>query len=244
MTTRLFISDLHLEEPESRVFLRFKELMLSECRFVDEIHLLGDLVEMWIGDDDDAQIAISLNSVLSQASEHCDVFVMHGNRDFLFGDKFAKQAGVCLNADPFLTEDGLLLTHGDAYCTDDAAYQQMRSMFRSDAWQSDILSKTLSERKALGQMLRAQSKAENSNKSANIMDVNAAVTQAQFAETAAMTMIHGHTHRPGIHRLGGTTRYVLGAWERCGWGLHQDDDKFELFCFPLSRPYELFTVKA
>ena len=237
MTTRLFLSDLHLEETQSPVFLRFKELMLRECKNVDEIHLLGDLVEMWIGDDDDADIARALTQVLSHACRHCSVFIMHGNRDFLFGENFATQTGVKINSDPFRTEDGLLLTHGDAYCTDDTAYQQMRTMFRSEAWQADVLGKTLPQRKALGQMLRAQSKAENSNKRGNIMDVNPAVIHAQFQKQNVTTMIHGHTHRPGIHQSGGTLRYVLGAWEHCGWAIRQDSDHLELFCFSLARPY-------
>jgi UDP-2,3-diacylglucosamine hydrolase len=237
MTSRLFISDLHLEDVQSLRFQRFRELMLWESKAVDEIYILGDLVEMWIGDDDDTEIATALTDTLKQARQHSSIFVMHGNRDFLFGNQFADQTGTELIADPHLTNDGLCLSHGDAYCTDDTAYQQMRSMFRSEAWQTDILSKTLAERTALGQMLRAQSKSENSNKSANIMDVNFDAARGLFDETGATTMIHGHTHRPGIHRCDETTRYVLGAWERCGWALRQDNSRLALECFSLARPY-------
>lgn len=237
MISRLLISDLHLEDPKSAAFLRFKELVAAEREQVDELFILGDLVEMWIGDDDDTEIARELTALLREATKQCAVYVMHGNRDFLFGDKFARDTGISVVSDPFLTDDGLLLSHGDVHCTDDEAYQQMRTMFRSAAWQTDILSKTLGERKALGQMLRSQSKAQNANKSSNIMDVNEGAITSAMMEHGAHRMIHGHTHRPGIHGSQLSMRYVLGAWERCGWLIRQRDQQLDLECFPLNKPY-------
>lgn len=237
MTNRIFISDLHLEEAKSTAFLRFSELLTNEAARVEEVFILGDLVEMWIGDDDDAEVAEKLTQLLRETAKQCAVFLMHGNRDFLFGDRFASDTGVHIVSDPYLTDDGLLLTHGDAYCTDDEAYQNMRTLFRSASWQSEILSKTLTERKALGQMLRSQSKAENANKSANIMDVNRDAIDAVLAKHDARLIVHGHTHRPGKHTSENHTRYVLGAWERCGWLIRQRETQIDLECFPLNRPY-------
>ena len=235
MPTRLFISDLHLEDVDSQTFRRFSEVLNYESGQVDEIYILGDLVEMWVGDDDDAEIAIALAEAIR--SSQCPVYLVHGNRDFLFGDAFSETTGAKILSDPYLTQDGVLLSHGDALCTDDEKYQEVRALFRSEAWQQDILSKSLTERKALGQMLRAQSRAENANKATNIMDVNNDAVSTLLAEHQPHTFIHGHTHRPGIHPVEGAVRMVLGAWERCGWLIRQTDQDFHLECFALNKPY-------
>ena len=178
LPSRLFISDLHLEDPQAPSTLRFQECLNAEAPRVDEIYILGDLVEMWVGDDDKSDIATLLKNTLTDTAKTTRVFLMHGNRDFLFGTKFEAETGVSLLEDPHCTPDGLLLSHGDRYCTDDAKYQAARTLFRSADWQRDILSKTLAERTALGQMLRAQSRQENANKSVNIMDTNAEALSA------------------------------------------------------------------
>ena len=233
---RIFISDLHLQEPNSAAFLRFQECLQAEASRNDEIYILGDLVEMWIGDDDDSACAGALIETLASVKD-CPVYVMHGNRDFLYGDDFASRASVQVISDPTLLEDGILLTHGDRYCTDDAEYQSMRAWFRSSAWQDDILGKTLDERKSLGEMLRAQSAAANSNKAANIMDVNLSEVSSEAAQHGANKLIHGHTHRPGQHDDPNTTRYVLGAWDRVGWLGRQCDHEITLECFSLAHRY-------
>lgn len=235
MTRRVFISDLHLEDTASPSFHRFRELIEIESQRVDETFILGDLVEMWVGDDDDADLATELTRVLYNAG--AEVFLLHGNRDFLFGERFADATGTNILPDPYLTADGTLLSHGDALCTDDEQYQQMRALFRSDAWQADILSKTLTERKALGEMLRSQSKSENANKASNIMDVNEQALIELLNEQNPHTFIHGHTHRPGIHPVQSCRRMVLGAWEKCGWLIRQDGENFQLESFPLNRAY-------
>ena len=239
---RVFISDLHLENHESPRFQRFAECLSAESVWADEIYLLGDLMEMWVGDDDDTPLARNVTQVLAAAADRAGVFLMHGNRDFLFGDGFALRAHLQLLEDPHLIDGDVLLSHGDAWCIDDQAYQQMRSMFRSAAWQDDILAKPLDERKALGQMLRARSRAENANKSSNIMDVNVSAVMQSAAAHNARTLIHGHTHRPGRHEKDDTRRYVLGSWERCGWLLRQSGAHFQLECFSLARRYESGTA--
>jgi UDP-2,3-diacylglucosamine hydrolase len=238
---RIFISDLHLDDPQAPAFRRLIECLSKEAPGLDEIYILGDLVEMWIGDDDDSQTATCLRTTLAEAALHTKVYVMHGNRDFLFGETFAQQTGVHLIADPHRTSDGLLLSHGDALCTDDKAYQNMRLLLRSDAWQQDILSKSLAERKAFGEGLRSQSRNTNANKPSNIMDVNHNACRDLVAQHNAHTLIHGHTHRPGIHpRVTGHAdfkRIVTGAWERCGWICRQHNETLALECFSLARRY-------
>lgn len=234
---RIFISDLHLEDPAAPAFQRFQECLALEATRNDEIYILGDLVEMWIGDDDDSQLASELCAVLAATTAQCPVLLLHGNRDFLFAAEFANATGVTLLGDPHLSADGVLLSHGDQYCTDDQEYQAMRTLFRSEAWQQDILSKSLDERKALGQMLRAQSRNSNANKATNIMDVNADAVRTSFSQHDARVLIHGHTHRPGTHRADNYVRWVLGAWERVGWLARQQDQHLQLEAFSLARRY-------
>ena len=236
---RIFLSDLHLDDPQAAAFQRFAECLAIEAERVDEIYVLGDLVEMWIGDDDDGAAATALAELFTRTTAVCPVYLMHGNRDFLFGELFAQRTGVQLIDDPYLTTDGLLLSHGDALCTDDQEYQHMRALLRSDAWQADILSKSLQERKAFGQALREQSRTSNANKAANIMDVNPAATKTLMdaQQPAQHVLIHGHTHRPGVHQTPSFTRMVTGAWERCGWLCRQQDQQLRLECFSLARRY-------
>jgi UDP-2,3-diacylglucosamine hydrolase len=235
---RIFLSDLHLSDPEDKVFIGLAACLEAEAKQVDEIYILGDLVEMWIGDDDNSPIAAALTELLSNASKHCKIFLMHGNRDFLFGEKFATQAGVKLINDPTTLDEEILLTHGDALCTDDGEYQEMRKILRSEAWQQDILRKSLAERIKFGQDLRAESIANNANKSSAIMDVNASAV-TNFVTPNIKRLIHGHTHRPGEHKIGQrqSKRIVLGDWGPCGWLCRQVGDKFTLECFNLAHRY-------
>ncbi|MEM7098349.1 MAG: UDP-2,3-diacylglucosamine diphosphatase [Pseudomonadota bacterium] len=235
---RIFISDLHLEALEAPAALRFRELLTAESERVDEIYILGDLVEMWVGDDDDSDIAVWLTQTLAECS--VPVYVMHGNRDFLFKDQFANQAQVQLIPDPYIAGKDLYLCHGDSLCTDDQEYQTLRAMFRSEAWQHEILAKSLIERQAFGNALRAQSRVANANKASNIMDINEGALLEAVQPTGVDTVIHGHTHRPGHHQhAGNIRRYVLGAWEKCGWLCRQRNHTLQLECFSLARRYEI-----
>ena len=235
---RIFLSDLHLDDPLDRVFSGFAACLETESTQVDEIYILGDLVEMWIGDDDNSPIALALTELLTTISKRCPVFLMHGNRDFLFASEFANRTGVTLISDPSTLDGSLVLSHGDALCTDDIAYQQMRKVLRGDAWQTEILRKSLEERQVFGKGLRAQSIANNANKSSAIMDVNAAAVTDLIGANVT-TFIHGHTHRPGIHPIEqrGAQRIVLGDWGPCGWLCRQVDDTFTLECFNLAHRY-------
>ena len=235
---RLFISDLHLDHPTNPQFLRFAECLAVESNKVDEIYILGDLVEMWIGDDDDSPLAKELQAVLKRTTAKCSVYLMHGNRDFLFGESFAHRTGVTIINDTHAAASGLLLSHGDQLCTDDAEYQALRVQLRGSSWQSEFLSRPLAERRAFGDDLRRRSTQENANKASAIMDANPHAIDELITSQGAQTLIHGHTHRPEIDpRPGGQQRIVLGSWERCGWLCRQHQQHFSLECFSLARRY-------
>ena len=148
----LFISDLHIDETRPAVLAGLRRLVDAEAPSVDAIYILGDLVEVWVGDDDDGPVAESIREALATAAQRCEVYVMHGNRDFLIGAAFALDTGATLLEDPSVVEvdnDRVLLAHGDAYCTGDVDYQRLRALFRSSTWQSEVLSSTIEQRRAL-----------------------------------------------------------------------------------------------
>ena len=237
--TTLLVSDLHAHGTAPRVLAGFTAFIEREAARADALYILGDLAEAWLGDDDDSQDADALRAALSQATRRCPVSVMHGNRDFLFGERFATDTGIALIGDPHVAEIGqqrVLLAHGDAYCTRDAAYQQARATFRSPAWQRETLSRSLAERRQMARQLRDGSRAANANKPDNIMDVTPEAVAAAMREHDCTVMVHGHTHRPGIHDVplpgGAGRRYVLGDWNRCGWVLRMGNEP-TLECFAL-----------
>lgn len=239
----LFVSDLHIDETRPAVLAGLQRLIDAHADAVDSLFILGDLVEVWVGDDDDGPVATAVRETLAAAARRCRLFVMHGNRDFLIGPRFAADTGATLLDDPSVVEvdgDRILLAHGDAYCTRDAAYQRTRTLLRSSAWQAEVLASSLDERRALAASLRATSIAANENKAANIMDVTPSRIEQALDDTDTSLLIHGHTHRPAIHDLGnGRRRIVLGDWNRCGWKLLLDRGDAALSCFPLPFGGEL-----
>ena len=234
---RLYLSDLHLDSVRDARFTRFSECLASEARWADEIFVLGDLFEAWVGDDDDSELAEEACSVLRNAAADARVLAMPGNRDFLWGSGFAARTGATLIDDPYLTDDGLILTHGDSLCTQDTAYAEFRRTVRSPGWREDMLARSLGERRRIGAEMRAASAAANANKADNIMDVTPAAVARLLEDRAARAIVHGHTHRPAVHRVSGASRYVLGNWQRCGWVLRQQSRRFDLECFSLAVPY-------
>jgi UDP-2,3-diacylglucosamine hydrolase len=234
---RIYISDLHLSDESEPQFATLAALLRHEAPRADAIFILGDLCEAWVGDDDDSPLATALRAALKYAGEQTSLHVMRGNRDFLLGERFAAEIGCCLVEDPCLIDPDTLIAHGDAFCIDDGAYQAMRRVLRSEAWQQDVLARPLEERRGLAAQMREQSRLSNANKAENIMDVSADEVDRTVKEYGARRLIHGHTHRPGVHPGDWGTRYVLGSWEHCGWLLREQDTVTALECFPLSGRY-------
>ena len=212
---QIFISDLHLDDSHDELragFFRF----LDEIRGnTDQLYILGDFFEAWLGDDDDTTFNRSIIEAL--ATLPADIFVMHGNRDFLLGDKFCRAAGATLLPDPTTITTAVgpaLLLHGDSLCTRDTAYMDARTLLRSSAFQADFLSKSLPERQAFANRLRGESKAHTRETAADIMDVTQSEVELALQTAGVSVMIHGHTHRPAVHEFtlpgGAAVRYVLG----------------------------------
>jgi UDP-2,3-diacylglucosamine hydrolase len=218
--TVLFISDLHLDEARPQIITLFEELLRADARGAQALYILGDLFESWIGDDDDSELADRVARALAELTGGgTAIFFMHGNRDFLLGDAYARRAGLTLLADPTVIDiDGerTLLMHGDTLCSDDAEYQKFRGIVRDPQWQRAFLAKPLDERRAFAAQARGESRRHTASAKPEIMDVNAAAVAAAMREHGVRRLIHGHTHRPATHRFGldgrGAERIVLGDW--------------------------------
>jgi UDP-2,3-diacylglucosamine hydrolase len=218
--TTLFISDLHLDAGEPETIRRFVTFIETEARAARALYILGDLFEAWVGDDeDDARVAPVPAALagLTRAGVSCSL--MHGNRDFLIGSEFCAATGCRLLGDyerVGLYGSTVLLTHGDLLCTDDTRYMSLRGTLRNPTWQRDFLAKPLAERRKIAADLRQLSAAEIAAKSYDIMDVNQTTVENVMREHGVSLLLHGHTHRPAIHRfvLDGrhAVRVVLGAW--------------------------------
>ena len=241
--TVYFTSDLHLDATTKRLVAGFATFLDQRVDKGDELYILGDLCEVWVGDDDDSPFCGTLARMLTDVSRRAHVAFIHGNRDFLLGDRFARRTGIHLLPDLTVIErHGLrmLLSHGDAWCTRDLAYQEARRLLRSPAWQADVLARSLPERRELARALREQSRATNANKADNIMDVTESEVCNAAVSRGADTVIHGHTHRPGIHlirsRKATVRRYVLGDWGRCGNAIALSDEGIRLERFALPSP--------
>ena len=216
-----FISDLHLEQNKPHLTKAFENFINSKINSRDELFILGDFFEQWIGDDNEDSFIKSIKNILkAKTARGLKIHFMHGNRDFLIGDKFCEEVGVKLLDDPFiinLNGKKVMLMHGDSLCTDDKAYQDFRNLVRNKDWQEDFLSKDLMERKEVAKNLREISSLENKAKDEAIMDVNQNEVLKVIRNYSIDVLIHGHTHRPCIHDENGVPRMVLGDWGDFLW---------------------------
>ena len=216
-----FISDLHLEQNKPHLTKAFENFINSKVNSHDELFILGDFFEQWIGDDNEDNFIKGIKNILKlKTTEGLKIYFMHGNRDFLIGDKFCKDVGAKLLKDPFifnLNGKKIMLMHGDSLCTDDKDYQEFRNLVRNKDWQKDFLSKDLKERKEVAKSLREISSLENKTKDEAIMDVNQDEVLRIIENHSIDVLIHGHTHRPYIHDENGVPRMVLGDWGDFLW---------------------------
>ena len=176
MPDTLFISDLHLDPERPAVTELFLELLDTRARGADAIYILGDLFEAWVGDDDTGPMNLAVCEGLKKcAAAGTPVFIMHGNRDFLLGARFATASGCTLLGDPTLIDlygTPTLLMHGDLLCTDDTEYMAFRRMVRDSEWQRQLLSRPLQERQQMAREMRDRSREQTGGKPESIMDVN------------------------------------------------------------------------
>jgi UDP-2,3-diacylglucosamine hydrolase len=241
--TKLFISDLHLDENRPDITRGFLDFMTSRAMGAEELYVLGDLFEVWLGDDHQSEFNQSV--IDSFAGFEGKLFFMHGNRDFLLGDEFCHAAGGQLLDDPALIDcygRPALLMHGDSLCTDDSEYMQVRSTLRNTEFQKVLLEKSLAERAAIARGARKESIAHTRESASDIMDVNAPEVLRLMQEYSVDLLIHGHTHRPKVHEienkengLAQLTRIVLGDWDQLGWVLEVSPAAHLLQSFPLKH---------
>jgi UDP-2,3-diacylglucosamine hydrolase len=234
--TRLFVSDLHLDAAAPEAVEQFLDFLRTQAADAEALYILGDLFEAWVGDDDpDPTKARVCEGLRALTANGVGCFVLHGNRDFLIGRDFCRTTGSRLLADPVVADlDGerVLLTHGDALCTDDHSYQELRSTVRTPEWQRRFLALPLADRALIANQARAGSKEHTSRVIPNIMDVNQDAVSTAYRATRVRRIIHGHTHRPGVHDTAiegePAQRMVLGAWYEQGSYISYENGHYEL----------------
>ena len=220
----LFVSDLHLAEDRPDITERFVRFVENRAHGVDALYILGDLFDVWVGDDDTTPPNNTVSSTLKTlAAGGTAIFFQHGNRDFLLSKRFAEESGVELldeHAVVDLYGTRTLVMHGDLLCTDDMDYLKFRAMTRSPLWQRAALAKPLEERMLMARQFKAESHRAKAQKSMAIMDVNREAVIETMTKFRVSRLIHGHTHRPAVHELSvcghAARRFVLAEWDRSG----------------------------
>jgi UDP-2,3-diacylglucosamine hydrolase len=221
-----FISDLHLQVSEPATFELWRSYM--QHSLADAVFILGDLFEVWVGDDmathpspdtTTPSFEASCAHVLKAAAQRLDLYFIHGNRDFLLGPTFAQTCGMALLNDPTVLQFGgerWLLSHGDALCLDDTDYMKFRAEVRTPEWQSQFLKQPLEQRQAVARTLRNSSESRKRT-GVTYADLDTPATCGWLTATQSKTLIHGHTHRPADHTLpNGMRRIVLSDWDASG----------------------------
>lgn len=221
MSRTLFISDLHLSPDTADANAALRHFLRTTAAGADALYVLGDLFEYWIGDEGLAQPFVQqiVQQFHAVASSGVALFFMHGNRDFLLGERFAAASGIKLLPDPALVDlygTPTLLMHGDTLCSDDIEYQKFRAVVRNPDWQRAFLAKPLDERLRLAREVRGRSEDSKQMKDMAIMDVSPAAVENALRSHGYARLIHGHTHRPArhVHIVDGRAceRWVLADW--------------------------------
>lgn len=232
MSETYFIADLHLAPKRPTLFALFSDFLAARAKAAEALYILGDLFEVWLGDDEDEPTYQPVLTALHNlTASGVPVFVMHGNRDFLLGKDFVAATGCQLiNEEHIIDLYGTptLLMHGDSLCTLDVEYQAFRKQVRNPQWQQQFLAQPLANRRILAQQARAQSQTKTQNTAEEIMDVTPEAVISAIEKHGVYHLVHGHTHRPAIHQLtvNGQTAYrrVVGDW--------RDDSAMILSCTP------------
>tara|TARA_Y100000588_G_scaffold56967_1_gene54754 strand:- start:198 stop:923 length:726 start_codon:yes stop_codon:yes gene_type:complete len=237
-----FISDLHLQEDRPDITQAFIGFLDTTAKEAERLYILGDLFEAWIGDDLKTELSLIIKEKLSLLNDSSTIiFAMHGNRDFLIGEKFCEDTGITLLDDPCKLElfgKATLLMHGDLLCTKDVDYQEFRNASRDPQWRKEFLNKPIEEREKIAKELRSASKRATNLKNEEIMDVSPEAVEEIMASYNTQLLIHGHTHRPKVHslKINGTSaqRIVLGDWDQSAWYIWMDDESCQLKQFSIT----------
>jgi UDP-2,3-diacylglucosamine hydrolase len=237
----LLISDLHLEEERPDITRAFLHFLQTRAPQAEALYILGDFFEAWIGDDAMTPFQRSIAQALRKlADSGTRIFLMHGNRDFMIGSAFCREAGCTLLKDPSLVQmngEPVLLMHGDSLCTQDEAYMRLRKWLRNPVSLFILRNLPLATRYKLARKLRKESRMQTRQKAVEITDVTAEEVPRMLRQFDARILIHGHTHRPATHdlELDGhpARRIVLGDWDRQGWALQVDESGFRQTPFSL-----------
>ncbi|MBZ9612052.1 UDP-2,3-diacylglucosamine diphosphatase [Rheinheimera sp. MA13] len=223
----LFIADLHLAADRPDITAAFLRFLRQQAIKADALYILGDLFEVWIGDDNPEPLLDTVASALSELKQHIPVYFIHGNRDFILRQGYAKRAGMQLLPQQQVVDlygTPTLIMHGDSLCTLDIAYQKFRKWWNQPWWQWLLLKTPLAYRQRLAAKARRKSAAhkaryaeqQQGQQQPQIMDVTPSEVPRVMAEAGVLKLIHGHTHRPAVHRvdINGEPgeRYVLGDW--------------------------------
>ncbi|WP_271408205.1 UDP-2,3-diacylglucosamine diphosphatase [Pseudomonas sp. Q1-7] len=230
----LLISDLHLEEERPDITRAFLHFLQTRAPQADALYILGDFFEAWIGDDAMTPFQHSIAQALrTLADGGTRIYLMHGNRDFMVGKAFCREAGCTLLPDPSLARmngEAVLLMHGDSLCTQDEAYMRLRRWLRNPISLFILRNLPLATRHKLARKLRKESRMQTREKAAEITDVTPEEIPRILRQYGVRTLIHGHTHRPANHELEldgqPARRIVLGDWDRQGWALQVDEQGF------------------
>ena len=243
MKQSYFIADLHLTENRPDITAAFFDFLDSKIinNDVDALYILGDFFEVWVGDDYQTDLSVSVATRLSQVSESgTKVFFTHGNRDFIMREGYAKSASMTLLPEQVVIDlygTPTVILHGDEMCTQDVEYQKFRKKSRGWWWPKLMLAMPLWYRKKIARNAREKSKQSQAGKALEILDVTEDAVLAMFKKHQVKNMIHGHTHRPNVHyyNVNGEThtRTVLGDWYEQGSYLRVTPDKQELIYTPL-----------
>lgn len=230
--TSYLIADLHLDAQRPETTRLFTDFLDGPAREADALYIMGDLFEAWIGDD--ARDAVATNVAIhlrALAETGTSIFFICGNRDFLLGEEYCRQAGMTYLEEPFAlpgSDPSILLLHGDVLCTDDVSYQRFRRKVRNPDWQRRMLSRPVWYRRLLAHLARIMSRRHTGSTEAMIMDVNQEAVEEFFRTHGTRRIIHGHTHRPAIHDLQidnqHCQRIVLSDWGDQGNLVRIDDN--------------------
>jgi UDP-2,3-diacylglucosamine hydrolase len=215
MLTSLIISDLHLTKVEVDKVNFFNKFCQTHASKADQLFILGDLFNSWLGDDVSVTGHKTIISTLRKLTQETKVFVMVGNRDFLLSHNFEAETGCTLIKEPYELKHNtkkFLLIHGDSLCSDDINYQKLKKVLRNPIIQFIFLNLSKNTRLKLTGQLRKKSIEAQNYKSEKIMDINQNTTDLLMSKYPGYDLIHGHTHRQNTHVMNKYTRYVLGDW--------------------------------